>query len=76
MGDETKPKNFIKRILNFVIRFPLVLITYILTQTTTSALSNIDLKLRSSGFEPISVRKNKLENFIEIIARKSKENLS
>ncbi len=76
LGDENKPKNFIKRFLNFVVRFPLVIITYILTQTTTSALSNIDLKLRSSGFEPISVRKNKLENFIEIIAGKSEEYLS
>lgn len=76
LGDENKPKIFIKKILNFIIRFPLVLITYILTQTTTSALSNFDLKLRTSGFEPISVRKNKLENFVEIIARKSKENLS
>lgn len=76
LGDENKPKNFIKKILNFIIRFPLVLITYILTQTTTSALSNIDLKLQSSGFEPIFVKKNKLENFVEIIARKSKENLS
>jgi len=76
LGDETKPNSFIKKILNFIIRFPLVLITYILTQTTTSALSNIDLKLQSSGFETKSVRKNKLENFIEIIARKTKENIS
>ncbi|MCK5140576.1 MAG: class I SAM-dependent methyltransferase [Candidatus Heimdallarchaeota archaeon] len=76
LGDENKPKTFIKKMLNFIIRFPLVLITYILTQTTTSALTNIIPKLRSSGFEPISVRKNKLENFVEIIARKSKEKLS
>ncbi|MHA1199416.1 MAG: corrinoid protein-associated methyltransferase CpaM [Candidatus Heimdallarchaeaceae archaeon] len=76
LGDENKPKNFIKKILNFIFRFPLVLITYILTQTTTSALSDIVLKLQLFGFEPISVKKNTLENFIEIIARKSKENLS
>ncbi|MHA1592347.1 MAG: corrinoid protein-associated methyltransferase CpaM [Candidatus Heimdallarchaeaceae archaeon] len=76
LGDENKPKTFIKKMLNFIIRFPLILITYILTQTTTSALTNIIPKLRSFGFEPISVRKNKLENFVEIIARKSKEKLS
>ncbi len=76
IGDENKPRTLIKKILNFLIRFPLVLITYILTQTTTSALYNLDLKLQSSGFELISVRNNKLENFIEIIARKSKESLS
>lgn len=75
LGDENKPKRFIKKILNFIIRFPLVLITYLLTQTTTSALSNVDLKLQSSGFELISMRKNTLENFIEVIARKSGTNI-
>ena len=73
IGDENRPNNIIKRLLNFLIRFPLVVITYLLTQTTTSALSGIELKVQKHGFELVSVKKNMLENFIEIIAKKPLE---
>ena len=49
--DETTPSSLLGRILQIIIRLPLVLITYILTQTTTHSLKKIDSRIVSSGFE-------------------------
>ncbi|MBY9001338.1 MAG: class I SAM-dependent methyltransferase [Candidatus Heimdallarchaeota archaeon] len=73
LGDENRPQSILKRMINFLLRTPLVIITYILTQTSTSALKDIELKLQLSGYEMISVRKNFLGNFIEIVAKNAKE---
>ncbi len=70
IADEVVPKNFLKRVINWLIRFPLVVITYVLTQTTTRAVKNLPEKLIDEGFEINSLRKSKLENFVEIVAKK------
>ena len=40
--DEIRSKSIIKRIVHLLLRIPLVIITYILTQTTSRALKNIE----------------------------------
>ncbi|TET81033.1 MAG: class I SAM-dependent methyltransferase [Candidatus Heimdallarchaeota archaeon] len=74
IADETKSNLFVFRFLNFLIRIPLVIVTYILTQTTTKAVKGLEEKVTKAGFTIESIRKNKMRNFIELVARKNKEN--
>jgi ubiquinone/menaquinone biosynthesis C-methylase UbiE len=71
IADEVIPKNILKRILSWIVRLPLVVITYLITQTTTSAVKNLPEKIEASGLKVVSCRLNKLENFLELIAVKS-----
>ncbi len=74
IADEVKSNLFVFRFLNFLIRIPLVIVTYILTQTTTKAVKGLEEKVTRAGFKIESIRKNKMRNFIELVARKTKEN--
>lgn len=73
IADEVRSKVISKRILNGLIRFPLVIITYLITQTTTHAVKDLPEKIRATGLKLESIRLNKGENFMELIARKTKE---
>lgn len=73
LADEVVPENIFFRILQWLIRFPLVIITYIFTQTTTHAIRNITLKIRGIGFQIESERLSFLKSFIELTARKPEE---
>lgn len=73
VADEVRPKSISKRILNWLIRFPLKIITYIITQTTTNAVKNLPEKIEKAGLVIKSVRLNKLENFIELAGRNPKK---
>jgi len=70
IGDEVRPRNILKRIFFQLIRFPLAVITYLITQTTTHAVKNLPIKVQEAGFAIESVRFNHLENFIELVAQK------
>jgi ubiquinone/menaquinone biosynthesis C-methylase UbiE len=73
IADEVRPKGIFKRILNGLIRFPLVIITYLITQTTIHAVKDLPDKIQSIGMKLELVKLNNLENFIELTARKTKE---
>jgi len=72
VADEVKPKNILKRILNGIVKFPLVIITYIITQTTIHSIENLPEKIKESGLLIESVRLNNMENFIEVVAKNPK----
>ena len=71
--DEIRSKSIIKRIINVLFRIPLVILTYILTQTTSRALKNIENKIIDSGFIIQSRKSNFLDNFVELIITKEVE---
>ena len=71
LADEVRPQNRLKRLVNFLFRFPLVILTYLISQTTTHALTDLPEKIEMAGFRIQSCRLNSLENFIEIVATKS-----
>ena len=50
IADEVIPRNRLTRILYFMIRLPLVLVTWLLTRTTTRALRDFEYLLVESGF--------------------------
>jgi len=73
IADEAVPKNLLKRVINCLIRCPLVMVTYILTQTTTRAVSNLPEKVKNEGFMIESLRSSRLEDFVEVVAKKPEE---
>lgn len=70
VADETRPKSISKRILNAIIRFPLIIITYLISQTTLHFIDNLPEKIKKNGLLIESIRLNILENFIELVAKK------
>jgi ubiquinone/menaquinone biosynthesis C-methylase UbiE len=70
IADEVRPDSMAKRILFRLIRLPLVIITYLLTQTTTHAIKNLPGKIIRAGFLIVSKRLSPLGSFIEIIGQK------
>ncbi len=73
IADEVRTKSISKRILNWLIRFPLVILTYLIAQTTTNAVRDLPEKIEEAGLLIELVRLNKMENFIELAGRKPKE---
>jgi cyclopropane fatty-acyl-phospholipid synthase-like methyltransferase len=71
LADEVVPKNFFKRIFNAFLRIPLIVITYILTQTTTHAVKNLPELVEEAGFVIESRQFAGLGSFMEIVARRS-----
>jgi ubiquinone/menaquinone biosynthesis C-methylase UbiE len=73
VADEVRPNSLFKRVFNWLTRFPLVIITYILVQTTTKAVDNIQEMTEKAGFLVKSVKLNRMETFMELIGTKPEE---
>lgn len=70
IADEARPEGFFKRFLYNVLRVPLLIVTFILTQTSTKAVSNLEEKIRQSGFEIEKIERSSLGSFLYIVAIK------
>ncbi len=70
VGDEVCPGSFIKKIFYWLVRLPLVVITYLITQTTTHAVSNLNEKVKRTNFEIEHTRENWPGSFVELVAKK------
>jgi ubiquinone/menaquinone biosynthesis C-methylase UbiE len=70
---EVRPESIAKRLLHWFIKFPLVIVTYVVTQTTTRSVKNLPEKIENAGFLIASIKLNFLENFIELVGRKPNE---
>ncbi len=70
LADETEPENPFKRLARRIIRFPLVIVTYLLTQTTTRPVKHLVNRILSAGFQADSLRANRTETFLEVVAHK------
>ena len=68
LADEVIPRNVLKWLLHWCIRLPLMLLTYLFTQTTTRSLKRLPEEVRAAGFEVESVCLNALEDLIELVA--------
>ncbi len=73
IADEVRPTTILKKILNRLVRVPLKAITYLITQTTTNAVENLAEKVKDAGLRIETIRLNKMQNFIELIAMKHDE---
>jgi hypothetical protein len=50
IADEVMPARFVTRFLFYLVRLPLMLLTWLITRTTTHALRDFDLLLTQAGF--------------------------
>lgn len=73
IADEVMPQSIQKRILHRLMRFPLGIITYLITQTATHAVKSLPEKVEEAGLIIESIKLSKIEDFIELVARKAKE---
>ncbi len=71
VSDEVKPPSFIGRVLLALIRAPLVVVTYLATGLTTTALENLPELVEKEGFLLESVRLSAMGSFMELVARKA-----
>ncbi len=69
LAEEVRPEGIGRKILNALVRIPLVVMTYVLTQTTTRAVTNLPEKVTDAGFVVTSVRRSRLGSFVELSAR-------
>lgn len=70
LADETRPWNPVKLIVYFIIRLPLFIITYILTQTSTRAVTGLEDRVAECGFRTEKVERSMLDSFVYITAVK------
>ncbi len=74
IADEVLPKSSLKRLLYKTVRIPLAIITYILTQTTTSTIKNLEGRLTKAGFLVVEIKDFLLGNMgIYVAERVSKK---
>jgi len=71
IADEMSARSPAKRVLQLVIRIPLVVIAYILTQTSTKPLKDVENVLAETGFEIIYRKRSRLDFFGLYVARKA-----
>lgn len=70
VADEVKPPTLTRRLLHRLVRLPLSMFTYIITQQTTSAVTNLPGRITAVGLSIVSIRSSALGSFCEVVARK------
>ena len=73
LADEVVPQRLSRRLVHSMISAPLKLLTYLITQTSTKAVQDLDRIVEEAGFEIESIENYQLGSFQIIIARKPKE---
>ncbi|MFX1456665.1 MAG: corrinoid protein-associated methyltransferase CpaM [Promethearchaeota archaeon] len=68
--DEVKPRVLWKKILYFIIRVPLVFLTFLKSQLTTKALNNFEERLKKHRFEIINQKYYLLDTLILLRIKK------
>lgn len=71
VADEVRPKSIFKRFLVALIRFPLLIFTYLLTQTKTQSIKDLPEQIEATGLSIELIKLNRMENFMELVGRKS-----
>ncbi len=70
LADEVRARTLPRRALHNLVRLPLSVITYLVTQASTAPVSDLKTKLNESGFSVILEEKNGLGDFTLVEAEK------
>jgi demethylmenaquinone methyltransferase/2-methoxy-6-polyprenyl-1,4-benzoquinol methylase len=73
IADEVRPQHILRKIICWVIKIPLFIVTYIAAQTSTRAVKNLPEKIKQTGFLIERMRFNSIRNFMELKARNRKD---
>ncbi len=70
VADEVRPRSIALRLISWLAKLPLVIITYLVTQTTTSAVSDLTDRVSKAGLSIESIHLSKMQDFMEMVAKK------
>jgi ubiquinone/menaquinone biosynthesis C-methylase UbiE len=70
IADEVRPEKHLQRWLYRCARWPVAILTYLITQTTTSALANPGMLLTGAGFRMVSEDRSGLGSMSVLVAEK------
>jgi len=70
IADEARPDSIPGRMIHALIRLPLVVVTFILTQTATRAVTDLAQRVSKAGFVLEGVERSGLGSFMHLIAKK------
>lgn len=70
LADEVQPATRARRALHHLVRAPLALLTYALTQATTHAVRNLNEKIARAHFIVVEREVNRLGDFVVLAAEK------
>lgn len=70
IGDEIIPENILAKWLYYAFRLPMRFLTWVITQTTTNAISNFDDDVREAGMEIVYRKSFMLGMFILLEIKK------
>jgi len=73
---EVQPQKPIKKLIHFLVRAPLTILTYIIAQTGTKPFTRISEEITASGFEIIDESRSFLDSFTTVSAKKIEEDRS
>jgi ubiquinone/menaquinone biosynthesis C-methylase UbiE len=73
LADEVRPGSLWKRVVSGLVRFPLAVVAYLVTQTTTHAVADLSAKVEEAGLAVEALRLNRLETFVELVAVNNSE---
>ena len=68
--DEVKPAAIGKKLLYGIVRIPLLIATFVLTQTKTNAVEGLAERIRRTGFLIEREERTALDSFLYLVARK------
>jgi len=73
VADEVRPRSIPMRLVSWLVRLPLVIITYLITQTITSAVNDLPDRAQKVGLSVESIRLNRMQDFMEMVAKRPEE---
>lgn len=73
VADEVVPRTWPLRLLSLALRLPLVVLTYVLTQTTTRAVADLGKRIVGTGFAIQSAERSLLGGLALVVAAKEEE---
>jgi demethylmenaquinone methyltransferase/2-methoxy-6-polyprenyl-1,4-benzoquinol methylase len=70
IADEARPRSLGRRVLHGAVRVPLAVVTFVLTQTSTSAVQGLSARVSEAGFAVEREDRSALDSFVYLIATK------
>ncbi|MCP5067064.1 MAG: class I SAM-dependent methyltransferase [bacterium] len=70
LADEARPTRTLNRLLHGCVRLVLMVITFVLTQTTTRAVEDLEGAVTRAGFLIHKQERSALESFLYLVAKK------
>ena len=70
IGDEIVPRSSFKRWIHRLLRVPLAVLTFLLTQSITLSVKDLEENIVRTGFQVVSAEKSFLDSFELIVAKK------